>query len=248
MNSGKSYLFGKITESWRRRGYRFSALDLDVGQSTLGLPTTMNCLCGKVHHFFFYGFTSPRAYPMRFLAGVSRLARRGRLVVDTTGYVEVPHGLELKANIMEIIRPDLVIAFPLNDPVWDSYLRGLPCRVVFMEKSPEVKKRGPLQRERYREGKFQEYFRETEQVWVPLERLLPIRPGYSPSPGNLVSFRRGGEDQFLGWIEEVKENGVVVKYPAGRTPTEEVVFSYYNMKRKRQLNLFEEGGKDEGLD
>ena len=185
---------------------------------------------------------------MRFLAGVSRLARRGRLVVDTTGYVEVPHGLELKANIMEIIRPDLVIAFPLNDPVWDSYLRGLPCRVVFMEKSPEVKKRGPLQRERYREGKFQEYFRETEQVWVPLERLLPIRPGYSPSPGNLVSFRRGGEDQFLGWIEEVKENGVVVKYPAGRTPTEEVVFSYYNMKRKRQLNLFEEGGKDEGLD
>jgi len=251
VDSGKSHLFRRIIELWGRRGYRFSALDLDVGQSTLGLPTTINCLCGRVHRFFFYGFTSPRVSPLRFLAGLSRLNRGGRLVADTTGYVEVPHGLELKANIMEVLRPDLVIAFSLKEPHWQAYLRSLSCRVIFSEKSPQARRRGPAEREKYREGKFHAYFRETERGVVTRKNLVPIRPGYSPSPGNLVSFRRDGMDLFLGWIEEVGEREVVVSYPAGRKPTEEVIFSYYNMyyniKRAKQLSLFE-GGENEGLD
>ncbi len=241
VDSGKSHLFRRIIELWERRGYRFSALDLDVGQSTLGVPTTINCLCGRVRRFFFYGFTSPRAYALRFLAGVSRMNRPGRLVVDTTGYVEVPHGLELKANIVEILRPDLIIAFSLKDPLWQSYLRSLSCRVIFSEKSSLAKRRGPAERERYREGKFQAYFRETRKGVVARKNLVPIRPGHSPSPGNLVSFRRDGVDLFLGWIEEVREREVVVSYPAGKEPTGEVVFSYYNIKRAKQLNLFEGG-------
>jgi len=40
VDSGKSFLFRKIIELWKKRGYRFTAIDTDVGQSTLGLPTT----------------------------------------------------------------------------------------------------------------------------------------------------------------------------------------------------------------
>ncbi len=238
VDSGKSHLFRRVMEVWRRRGYRFSALDLDVGQSTLGVPTTINCLCGKVHRYFFYGFTSPRAYPYRFLAGACRLNRGGRMVVDTTGYVEFPQGLELKANIMEILRPDLVIAVDLGKPPWEPFLRSLPFRVVFAEKSPRVRVRGSQEREAYREGKFREYFRETEQGKIPRRSLIPIRPGRHPEPGNLVSFRRAGEDLFLGWIEDVGKETVQVSYPAGKEPTEEVVFSYYNIRRAKQPTLF----------
>ncbi len=139
------------------------------------------------------------------------------------------------------------MAFSLGENPWREFLDAFPGDVMHLERAPGVRKRSAVQRENYREGKFRDYFADTEQTVVPLNKLLPIRPGHRPSPGNLVSFRKRGEDLFLGWIEKIEGDRAMINYPSGKIPTGEMVFSYYNIKRAKQPNLFE-GVKDEGMD
>lgn len=227
VDSGKSYLFRKIIELWKRRGYRFTALDTDVGQSTLGLPTTITLMEKGKTSFFFYGFTSPRAHPARFLAGVAKMNREGRIVIDTTGYIEYPAGLELKRAKIEILNPDLVVAFPSSDSEWGSFLDTIPVRVIRMKKHPNVKKRNSREREQYRGKKLKEYFMNTREIEVRVEHLFPVKFGTKPATGALVSFRRSNSDVCLGYIRELQKERAKIVIPTGEKPTGYVLFSSY---------------------
>lgn len=104
-DTGKStlarYLFRRLAQQGRRAAY----LDLDVGQSTLGLPTTLNVgLMARAgdEEFppagegasFFVGATSPRGHMLPTVVGAHHLREWGRrqgaeaTVVDTTGLVD----------------------------------------------------------------------------------------------------------------------------------------------------------------
>jgi len=239
VDSGKSFLFRKIIELWKKRGYRFTAIDTDVGQSTLGLPTTITSMNREGKQFFFYGFSSPRAHPFRFLSGVSRMNKQGRIVVDTTGYVEFPHGLEIKKAKIEILQPDLVVAFPSSDHSWEEFIASISTKVVKMERDPNVKRRGPKERAIHRIRKFQEFFKKTRETVIPRASLFPVKLGITPEKGALLSFRKANKDLFLGYIKEVGNEWVSAVIPADREPTSTVLFSSYLFKEPiKQQTLF----------
>ncbi len=227
VDSGKSYLFRRIIELWKRRGYRFTALDTDVGQSTLGLPTTITLMERGNTTFFFYGFTTPRAHPPRFLAGVSRMNRAGRIVVDTTGYIEYPGGLELKRAKIEMLNPDLIVAFPSTDPGWKEFLDSLPFKVIRMKREPAVKKRSSREREIYRNKKLREYFSETQEFEVKKNSLFPVKLGTRPMAGALVSLRQGNTDISLGYIKSLQGERVKIMVPRGKNHPGYILFSTY---------------------
>lgn len=230
VDSGKSYLFRKIIDLWKGRGYRFAALDTDVGQSTLGLPTTITLMERGKTSFFFYGFTSPRAHPIRFLAGIAKMNRGGRIVIDTTGYIEYPGGLELKSAKIEILNPDLVIAFPSVEPEWESFINTIPVKVIRMKRDPKVKKRNAKEREQYRGKKLKGYFSNTREIVIRVEDLFPVRFGTKPTTGALVAFRQGNYDICLGYIRELQKEKAKIVIPADKKPSDYALFSSYLYK------------------
>lgn len=121
-DSGKStfarYLLREIYADEGRLGY----LDCDVGQSTLGLPTTLNLAItpsqAREWEFFTYfvGHISPRAHMLPLVIGAYRLQCRAQalevttLIVDTTGLVDpAAGGVALKHSLIELLAPTALI-------------------------------------------------------------------------------------------------------------------------------------------
>ena len=108
-DTGKSTLARYLFQHLTRRGCCAAYLDLDVGQSCLGLPTTLSlglAAGAGAEDFpprgerlsFFVGATTPRGYMLPAVVGAYRLRERGRrlgaeaTVVETTGLVDKSQG------------------------------------------------------------------------------------------------------------------------------------------------------------
>jgi len=122
-DSGKStfarYLVRTLCADARRLGY----LDCDVGQSTLGLPTTLNLAIspsparGWESLTYFVGHISPRAHMLPLVIGAHKLQCQAQalgvttLIVDTTGLVEASAGgVTLKHSLIELLAPTALVA------------------------------------------------------------------------------------------------------------------------------------------
>ncbi|MFQ5813651.1 MAG: Clp1/GlmU family protein, partial [Anaerolineae bacterium] len=105
---------------------RVAFLDCDVGQSTLGLPTTMNlALSGSEPSAFppggdtlsyFVGATSPRGHMLPTVIGARKLQQKAQelgaeaIVVDTTGLVSrAAGGGALKQWKIELLQPSVLV-------------------------------------------------------------------------------------------------------------------------------------------
>lgn len=122
---GKSTLVRWLVERLCQNHERVGWLDGDIGQATLGVPSTMNLAVinnaptqlPRPHATFFVGSTSPKGHMLPTLVGVQRLRERAladgatAVVVDTTGMVtEEAGGRALKHWKIELLRPATVIA------------------------------------------------------------------------------------------------------------------------------------------
>jgi polynucleotide 5'-hydroxyl-kinase GRC3/NOL9 len=124
-DSGKStlarWLAGRLCRTHERVGW----LDADIGQSTLGLPTTMNLAvvnraslqCPVPRAAFFVGAVSSRGHMLPTVVGVQRLREQAlasgatAIVIDTNGLVsETAGGGALKHWKIELLRPETIIA------------------------------------------------------------------------------------------------------------------------------------------
>lgn len=122
-DSGKStfakYLLRALCADARGLGY----LDCDVGQSTLGLPTTLNLAVRPSVSApwesltYFVGHVSPRGHMLPLVIGAHKLQRWAQalgvtsLIVDTTGLVEVSAGgVALKHSLIELLQPTALVA------------------------------------------------------------------------------------------------------------------------------------------
>lgn len=116
------YLFQRLQEHHERVAF----LDGDMGQATLGPPTTMSvALNASGAHDFppsgptfctFVGDISPTGHMLPTLVGAQRLVERARkegataVVCDTTGLVAPQRGGgALKLALVDLLRPELVI-------------------------------------------------------------------------------------------------------------------------------------------
>lgn len=234
-DSGKStfalYLFQRLLEAGLHPAY----LDCDIGQSTLGLPTTMNLAIAsgvlrtaeegapfppQPGASFFVGSITPRGHMLPLLVGCQRLLQQAwelgarSVVVDTTGLVDPAQGgLALKQWKVELIRPQTVIALvkgrELEPILWPLRLAGSP-RVVELPVSPEARPRDRAERIARRQRLLNRYFRGAGLLSFPLGRL-PIFDLYRAAAGRLAGLLDAhGFTLALGVVEKLdRETGTL---------------------------------------
>ncbi len=196
-DSGKTtfakYLFQELCRLYDRVGF----LDCDMGQSTLGLPTTMTLALsaraeaaqrtvpppsqGEVISYF-VGSTSPRGHMLPTVIGAYKLQRRAQelgaeaIVVDTTGLVDrAMGGGELKQWKIELLQPSTLVGIERGAELehilwpwrWDKRVQVYELPVC-----EYVTERSRIERIHYRERKFREYFEKAHNLEVPLGRVI----------------------------------------------------------------------------
>ncbi len=191
-NTGKSTLARYLFQRLAQRGRRIAYLDLDVGQSTLGLPTTLNLgLATRAGDgafppqgqgaAFFVGATSPRGHMLPALVGAHLLQEKGyqwgaeAIVVDTTGLVdEAQGGKALKEWKIELLAPSLVVGLQRNqelEPILWPLRRDGRVRVLELPVSPYVRERPREMRIVHRQERLAAYFAQGRSQVMSLKQM-----------------------------------------------------------------------------
>lgn len=171
---GKSTLIRNLVQLLIARGQSAMVLDADIGQSTYGLPTTLNLVrfsaaepersAPEVVGSVFVGATSPVGHLLPTVVGCRRLVDRAlavgarTLLIDPTGFVAGPLGVELKLQEIDALRPTHVLALARGEELQpilracaqrdDVVVHRLPVPAAARSRSPEERRAN--RRERYR--------------------------------------------------------------------------------------------------
>jgi len=209
-DSGKStfarYLFLQLCRCHKRVAF----LDCDVGQSTLGLPTTMNLALygGEPPAFpprgdrfsYFVGSTSPRGHMLPTVIGAYKLQKKAQelgaevIVVDTTGLVSrVAGGGALKQWKIELLEPSVLVGLARGPELehilwpwrWDKRVR-----VYDLPVSRYVTEKTRARRIANREGKFLRYFQKAQTLRVPFREVVVFGIEMMAG-GRLLAFQDG---------------------------------------------------------
>ena len=171
---------------------RVAFLDCDVGQSTLGLPTTMDlALSGSEPSAFppqsdaysyFVGSTSPKGHMLPTVIGARKLQEKAQelgaeaIVVDTTGLVSrAAGGGALKQWKIELLEPSVLVGLARGAELehilwpwrWDKRVR-----VYDLPLSEYVSEKARTERITHREEKFLRYFQKARTLRVPFREVV----------------------------------------------------------------------------
>ncbi len=189
-DSGKStfarYLFRQIHSDAHRPSY----LDCDVGQSTLGLPTTLNLAITPSRakewqtFTYFVGHISPRGHMLPLVVGAHRLQHRAlslgvdTIIADTTGLVDpAAGGVALKHSLIELLEPAALIGLRVGaelEPILRPWRHCQRLQVFELPAVSHVMPRDHEARIRYRHQRWLRYFRRAEPVILSLRSLAHI--------------------------------------------------------------------------
>jgi len=191
-DTGKTTLARYLFLQLCRCHSRVAFLDCDVGQSTLGLPTTMNlALSGGDWSAFppqgdrfsyFVGATSPRGHMLPTVIGAGKLQQKAQelgaeaIVVDTTGLVSrEAGGGALKQWKIELLEPWVLVGLARGPELehilwpwrWDKRVR-----VYDLPVSEYVNEKPRTKRITNREEKFRRYFQMAHTLTVPFRQVV----------------------------------------------------------------------------
>ena len=181
-------------------------VDGDVGQATLGPPTTMTLALRRPdddgfppagpRFRAFVGDVSPRRHMLPTLVGAHKLVCKARqegataIVFDTTGLVDPAHGGgALKRAKVELLRPAVVVGIQRGTELEHLLVplrRSRRTRVIDLPASGAARRREVPARREHRAARFRVYFesaRELEVVW----RRLAVFPAPAFTPRRLVA-------------------------------------------------------------
>lgn len=188
-DTGKTTLTQFLVRELCKRGEAVAYIDGDIGQSTLGPPTTQGLALfdspytrleeGTDRSHYFVGSVSPRGHGLETVVGLRRLLDRSQAVrdriaiLDTTGYVVGEDALELKYQKMDLLDPCHIVAVQRHGEI-EPILRARECRektVVYrLPASTLVQTRSQEERRRYRWSRFKDYFKTLLLYRVDLRR------------------------------------------------------------------------------
>lgn len=204
-DSGKStmvhWLFKRLCQVHPCVGW----LDGDIGQTTLGVPTTINLALferskDQLPHLvatIFVGSTSPRSHMSFLLDGLQRLQKLAlaanitALVVDTTGMIdEHASGDVLKKKKIELLQPSTIIALQREQEL-EHIVTPLKTdqrfNIYVFNASEVIVRRSPEKRTRRRRIRFHRYFQSTIQHQIKHD-ALPVS-GPRPVKNSLMAFQ-----------------------------------------------------------
>lgn len=177
IDSGKSTLCRYLTQAWTASMIRVGYVDSDLGQSTIGFPTTVSLKIFDIppqdhdysnpSHFQFVGNTAPDGFLLQTLHAVKIMADKSRqqgvgiTLVDTSGFIDGPVARILKLHKIEMLRPQWIVALQAKDEM-EHLLKGyekMGWQVIRLACSKHVVTRSQAERQRYRSEKYKSYFR-----------------------------------------------------------------------------------------
>ncbi len=235
-DTGKTTLVEAIADRLSR-AYRTGILDLDMGQSHIGPPTTLGFGMlkggfkgwGRIRPagIYFTGATSPVGNLLPLLVGARLLLDRAlkqceRVVIDTTGLISGPIGRVLKQHKIDLLKPDLVIAIErageLGD-ILDAYRYEKRPRVLRLRASDLAIQKTVIKRSDWRAQRFREYFEGARALRIDTGSMGLRFTRDVEAEGleeRLVSFRgKAGRDIALGYVIEadIDKGMLVVRTP-----------------------------------
>ena len=181
-DSGKSTLCKYLIHTWTASGKRVGYVDSDLGQSTLGLPTTVSLKIfntpphqsnyANPSHLHFVGNTAPEGFLVQTLHAVKTMVDKSHqqgsqtTLVDTTGFIDGPVARVLKLHKIEMLRPQWILALQAEDEM-EHLLKGyekMGWQVIRLVCSKQVVTRSQAERQRYRSEKYKAYFKRAKIV------------------------------------------------------------------------------------
>jgi polynucleotide 5'-hydroxyl-kinase GRC3/NOL9 len=238
-DTGKSTLARYLFQKLCRQGVLTAYLDTDVGQSTLGLPTTLNLALAAApgdDRFpppgspltYFVGATTPRGHMLPTVIGAYRLQQRAlalgakAIIVDTTGLVDrAQGGKALKQWKIELLAPGVVIGLQRRnelEPILWPLRRDGRVQSLELGISPYVLERAREARIARRRERLARYFDGAQPRLVELRRM-PVYDLERLAVGALLAFQDAdGFSLALGVVEEADRLGakMIVRTPLPR--------------------------------
>lgn len=159
-----------------------AVVDGDVGQSEIGPPGMMDLAKAEADNpmarwkprgQWYVGATSPFVDMAQVVVGLRRLLGRAAqrslapVLVDTCSFVPSPSGLALATAVVDVLRPDLVVAVQLEDEM-ERWLRGVGVPVVRLVSEPDVRTKPKGLRAARRAARLVSYFRDAPEHRLPL--------------------------------------------------------------------------------
>ncbi len=166
-DSGKSTLSVYIANLALARGMKVSIIDGDIGQGDLAPPTCMGSsmirgylldlrdLMGE--EYYFIGRLSPMGIEEQVITGLKYLTEHAKgdiCIINTDGYVD-GYGLKYKSEMVDTIKPDVVITFDKYDisSIRNTNIITLPSADVYKSRVDRVARRLEQYRRFLHDGK-----------------------------------------------------------------------------------------------
>lgn len=186
LDSGKTTFALELLRRATQSGVRAALVDSDIVQSTVGPPTTVGLkLCDgdlgapedwvrTADGLSFVGSLVPKGHLLPLVTGTAKLVARARraecdlVVVDTTSLVSGIYGQTLKYFKMDLVEPDVVVAFERGgelEPIVGLAQRFTRARVIELDVSSDVVARSVEERMTARERRFAAYFGDDASRW-----------------------------------------------------------------------------------
>jgi polynucleotide 5'-hydroxyl-kinase GRC3/NOL9 len=176
IDSGKTTLARRLLSALSAAGHDPVLVDLDLGQSTVGPPTTVALRQLRsaddladpfgADALYFVGHVSPRGHLLPVLAGTARLLDEARrrsasIVVDTSGFVAGIVGQVLKFHKLELARPRYVVGLQRGEelePLLGVARRFTSAEITALPVHPQVVATSVEQRAEHRRERLARYF------------------------------------------------------------------------------------------
>lgn len=195
-DTGKTTFTKNLIDMYTAKGKKVCFLDSDVGQSTIGPPTTIGLKVIKNREdnnfndftkLYFVGSTSPRGFFLPMVVGTYKLSRIflkdvDATIIDTTGLVSGQYGQTLKFYKIDLILPRYLVLFEKEDELkpYREIFKSNKLFKTFVLKVPvdKIKQKSYEERANYRIQKFESYFKDGKDYILDLKKLSSFPPIY----------------------------------------------------------------------
>jgi len=235
VDSGKTTFTRRLVKAGLEAGHVVAVVDADVGQSTIGPPTTVGLKIARdagqldgdaPDAMSFVGETSPRGHVLPLVTSTAKLVMRAiemgarLIVVDTSGLIDGVAGQVLKLRKAELCRPHHVVALAGGgelEPIVGVLERFLSVEVMALSVHPDVNVRSIEERTAYREARLAAFLGPQMYRWrVKPTVFFPSLPpifDLSELDGLLVGVDDGSGDCLGLGILEYREDALRLLTP-----------------------------------
>ena len=241
-DTGKTTLIECISDLLAKKT-NVGIIDTDMGQSHIGLPTTVawGMVKGEfkgwqlihVKDFYFTGALSPVGNLLPALTGAKLITDKAlstcdKVVLDTTGLIAEPAGRVLKQFKIDILSPDIVLTLERSHEL-GHILNGFKYltspRIYRLPVPGQVASKSAAKRTRYRLEKFTSYFTGSHTLEISFNdagiRFIrePMSINTAELKHKIVSFRdEMNRDIALGIIVglNLKERKILIRSPINK--------------------------------